>query len=360
VTTLAPSPRRPTGRCLLSVVAPVYEEEAGLAEFHRRASAALTALPEDFGYELVLVDDGSTDTSWGQLRQLAAEDSHVVAHRLSRNFGHQLAITAGTELARGDVVVIIDSDLQDPPELIGEMLARWLEGWDVVYGRRRSRAGESRFKLASARVFYRLLQRLSDVDLPLDAGDFRLMDRRVVDVLVNMPEQNRYIRGMVAWAGFRQCAVDYDRQPRHAGETNYTIRRMFRLAGDATVSFSDWPLTLATKLGFLVSVLSVVFLLGIVVAKIVNPTYALPGYTSLMAVVLFLGGVQMITIGILGQYVARIYRESKRRPLYVVAETAPTVDGRTLPFERASLAITDGDGPQHAVPGTARPSDAAR
>jgi polyisoprenyl-phosphate glycosyltransferase len=323
VTRTAPPPAAvpPARRHLISVVAPVYDEEGGIREFHRRTAAALAALPGEYDCEIVLVDDGSTDGTWQVLNEIAADDPRVVLHRLSRNFGHQVAITAGTELAAGDAVVVLDSDLQDPPELITEMVQRWRDGWDVVYGRRRSRAGESRFKETSARAFYRILNRMSDVELPLDAGDFRLMDRRVVDVLASMPEQNRYIRGMVAWAGFRQCALDYDRDPRHSGDTKYSLLRMLRLAGDAMVSFSDWPLTLATKLGFLVSMAAVVFLVGIVGTKIAHPAFALPGYASLMAVLLFLGGVQLLTIGILGQYVGRIYRESKRRPLYVVADT---------------------------------------
>lgn len=338
MTAVAGDGHRAAPRQLISVVAPVYDEEAGIAEFYRRTAATLAGMPE-LDHEILLVDDGSTDRTWQALAEIAAGDPHVVLHRLSRNFGHQVAITAGTELAGGDVVVVLDSDLQDPPELVPEMVRRWRAGCDVVYGRRRSRAGESRFKAATAQAFYRILNRMSDIDLPVDAGDFRLMDRRVVNVLASMPEQNRYIRGMVAWAGFRQCAVEYDRDPRYAGGTKYSLPRMLRLASDATVSFSDWPLTVATKMGFTVSLSAVVTLMGIVITKIVNPAFALPGYASLMAVLLFLGGVQLLTIGILGQYVGRIYRESKRRPLYVVADTV-----RRSPARGVRPADTDLDG----------------
>lgn len=319
---------RPPGPCLLSVVSPVYNEAGGICEFHRRVTQAMAGLPADLDYELVLVDDGSSDGSFAAMKQLARSDPHVVVHRLSRNFGHQLAITAGTDLARGDVVVVLDSDLQDPPEVVPDMVRLWQQGWDVVYGRRRSRAGESRFKLLTARAFYRLVNAMSEVDLPLDAGDFRLLDRRVAEVLTGMREQNRYVRGLVSWAGFRQCAYDYDRDSRHLGVTSYTPRKMLRLATDGIASFSEVPLTLATRLGFLVSLASVLLLVVLVGAKILHPSYALPGYASLMAVVLFLGGVQLITVGILGQYVGRIYRETKGRPLYVIAETVEGASGR--------------------------------
>lgn len=304
----------------VSVVCPVYNEEGGIEEFHRRTTAAMRAIEPPVEHEIVYINDGSTDRSLSILRKLAEEDPACRIISLSRNFGHQLAITCGIDVARGDAVVVIDSDLQDPPEIIGDMVARWREGTKVVYGVRTHRTGESRFKLLTAKWFYRLLNRLSDTPLPLDSGDFRLMDRQVVDVLKSLREENRYIRGLVAWVGFEQGSVEYQRDHRYAGESKFTLHRMVKFATDGVTSFSEKPLRLSIQLGLVTTLLTLLMATVIVVGKLVNPDSALPGYASLMTVVLFLGGVQLLSIGLLGEYVGRTYREAKRRPLYVVAE----------------------------------------
>ncbi|HEX5585694.1 MAG TPA: glycosyltransferase family 2 protein [Acidimicrobiia bacterium] len=304
---------------LVSIVSPVYQEEAGIEEFHRRLAATLDGIP-GLRFEIVFVNDGSTDGSLEVLREIVAKDPRARVVDLSRNFGHQVALSAGVDHARGDAVVVIDSDLQDPPEVIPEMVERWRKGFKVVYGVRTSRSGETRFKLFTSNVYYGLIDRISEVPLPRQAGDFRLLDRAVVDVLARMPERNRYVRGMVAWVGFPQSAVEYERDPRYAGETKYTLRRMVRLGLDGLTSFSERPLRLATQLGLVVTVLA--FLLGawVIVATIADLGDDGRGWPSLMAVVLFLGGVQLLCIGVLGEYLGRVYRETKGRPLYVVGD----------------------------------------
>jgi polyisoprenyl-phosphate glycosyltransferase len=305
---------------LVSVVGPVMNESDGIRLFYERTTAAMEAIQPPVRHELVLVDDGSTDDSVEVMEKLCADDPRVRLLVLSRDFGHQVAITAGIDNADGDAVVVIDSDLQDPPEVIAEMVQRWREGYKVVYGVRAERAGESRFKLLTAKVFYRLVNRLSDVDLPLDSGDFRLMDRQVVQALREIREENRYIRGLVSWVGFRQCAVEYQRDARFAGTTKFTVRRMLKFALDGITSFSEKPLRLAIQLGAVTTLAALVLALWIAGAKILRPENALPGFASLMIVTLFFGGVQLLSIGLLGEYVGRIYREAKRRPLYLVAE----------------------------------------
>jgi polyisoprenyl-phosphate glycosyltransferase len=307
----------PADRPLISIVSPVYQEEDGIEEFHRRVSSALDGLP-DLDFEFVYVNDGSTDRSFELLQSIVAGDPRVRVVDLSRNFGHQVALSAGVDHARGAAVVVIDSDLQDPPEVIPEMIERWRKGFKVVYGVRASRSGETRFKLLSSKVYYGLIDRISEVPLPRQAGDFRLLDRAVVDVLARMPERNRYVRGMVAWVGFPQSAVEYERDPRYAGETKYTLRRMVRLGLDGVTSFSERPLRLATQLGLVVTVLAFGFAAWTIGASIVDPDGTSRGWPSLMAVVLFLGGVQLLCIGVLGEYLGRVYRETKGRPLYVV------------------------------------------
>ena len=298
----------------VSVVVPVFNEAEVLDVLHRRLTETLERSGESF--ELVLVDDGSRDGSWERMERLAAADRRVVLVRLSRNFGHQMAITAGVDAARGQAVALIDADLQDPPEVLLEMIARWREGFDVVYGRRTRRRGETWFKRASAAGFYRVIRRLTSVDIPADTGDFRLMSRRVVDVLKQFQERNRFVRGMVAWIGWRQTAVAYERAERHAGETKYPLRKMMRFAGDAIVSFSFAPLRLATGLGLLVSTLSFAYAVYAVLARLLG-WGVVHGWASLMVAVLFLGGVQLVSLGIIGEYVGRVYDEVKRRPLYV-------------------------------------------
>jgi len=300
---------------LLSVVAPVFNEAATVAELHRRTAAALADVP----FELILVDDGSTDDTGRLAAAIAADDERVRVVSLSRNFGHQAAITAGLDRARGDATVIIDGDLQDPPEVIARMLERWREGADVVYAVRDRRQGETRLKLATARWFYRVFSKLSPVDLEPDSGDFRLLDRRALDAVNTMRERSRFLRGMTSWVGFRQASVTYERDPRFGGETKYTLPRMLRFSFDAISSFSNVPLQAAMVLGF---VFSIIAFLGIPVAigfRIAGEF--VPGIATVLLVVLLLGGIQLITVGIIGEYLGRVYDEVKRRPLYIVEST---------------------------------------
>jgi dolichol-phosphate mannosyltransferase len=297
---------------LLSVVAPVYNEEATIEEFYTRVCGALEGVP----FELVLVDDGSSDGSPIALDHMAANDPRVRVIYLSRNFGHQTALTAGLDHARGDAVVMLDADLQDPPELIVRMLDHWRAGCDVVYAVREEREGESRFKLATASWFYRLFDKLAQVELQPNSGDFRLLDRRALDALLSMRERNRFLRGMTVWVGYRQAAVPYRRDPRYAGETKYTLSKMLRFSLDAISSFSHRPLQLATLLGFMISTLAFIAIPVVVVLRVLG-SY-LPGFGSITIAVLLLGGIQLIAIGIIGEYVGRIYDEVKDRPLYLV------------------------------------------
>src|ERR1700743_3045831 len=297
---------------LVSVVAPVYNEDGTILEFYARVCAALGELP----FELVLVDDGSTDGTALALDRIADTDPRVRVVSLSRNFGHQTALTAGLDHATGDAVVMLDADLQDPPELITTMLDHWRAGCDVVYAVRRARSGESRFKLATARWVYALFDPLSQIDLSRDSGDFRLLDRRALDALLAMRERNRFLRGMTVWVGYTQAAVPYQRDARYAGETKYPCTKMLRFSLDAILSFSDRPLQLATLLGFLISTLAFIAIPVVVVLRLLG-SY-LPGFGALTIVVLLLGGIQLIAIGIIGEYVGRIYDEVKGRPLYLI------------------------------------------
>ncbi len=303
-----------TGRRLelLSVVAPVYNEEGLIQVFYERVCSALDGIP----FELVLVDDGSSDGSLATLERLAEHDPRVHLVVLSRNFGHQTALTAGLDHATGDAVVMLDADLQDPPELIVQMLDHWRAGIDVVYAVREHREGESRFKLATASWFYRIFDWMTQVQLQHNSGDFRLLDRRALDALQSMRERDRFLRGMTVWVGFRQTAVSYRRDARYAGETKYTLPKMLRFSLDAIVSFSHRPLQLATALGFLFSGLAFVAIPVVIILKILG-SY-LPGFGSITITILLLGGIQLITIGIIGEYVGRIYDEVKGRPLYLV------------------------------------------
>lgn len=304
----------------LSIVVPCFNEEACLAILHDRlTSSARSAVGDD--YEIVLVNDGSRDGSWSLMQSMAAGDPHLVAVNLSRNHGHQLALTAGLDLSRGDRILIIDADLQDPPELLAEMMETMrTQDADVVYGVRRSRAGETAFKRATAHGFYRLLSRATEVDIPVDAGDFRLMSRRALDALLAMPEQARFIRGMVAWIGFRQVPFAYDRQERFAGETKYPLKKMMRFALDALTGFSSAPLKLASHAGLWLSFGSVILVLYIAYAWLVGRS--IQGWTSLMLVVVVLGAIQMFALALMGEYIGRLYNEAKRRPLYIVQEVA--------------------------------------
>ncbi len=308
-------------RPLLSVVAPCYNEEAGLPEFVRRVEGVLQAIGDD--YEIVLINDGSRDATLAVALRLAQENPRLRVLNFLRNFGHQAAVTAGIDAARGDAVVLIDSDLQDPPEVIADMVAKWREGVDVVYGQRRSRAGESGFKLWTAKLFYRVLSAMTDRAIPLDTGDFRLMDRRVAEVLRQMRERHRFIRGMVSWVGGRQEAVLYDRAPRFAGDTKYPLRKMISFALDAITSFSVLPLRLLTYSALAVLGLTLLMAVVVFVAKLVNPTYFIPGYASIMLTIMFFGGINLFAFGILGEYLGRMYESVKGRPLYIVESEFP-------------------------------------
>lgn len=320
---------------LLSIVAPVFNEEQTVAEFHRRVDNALGEVP----HEIVLVDDGSSDGTPEVLSRLAREDAGVRVVSLSRNFGHQAALTAGLDHAGGDAVVMMDSDLQDPPELIPQMLDRWREGFDVISGIREAREGETLFKLATARSFYRLFAKLAQIDLQPQAADFRLLDRGALDALNSMRERNRFLRGMSVWVGFKQVGVPYKRDPRYAGETKYTLRKMARFSIDAVSSFSNVPLQAATALGFLFAGIA---FLGIPVAigfRIAGQF--VPGITTVLLVVLLLGGIQLITVGLIGEYLGRVYEEVKGRPLYIVRKrhniAAPEASAEPTEIETADV-----------------------
>lgn len=302
---------------LISVIVPIYNEVEIIPELHRRLSAAMASMPED--YELLFVNDGSKDGSEHLLRDLAERDSHSRFINLSRNFGHQIAITAGMDLAMGDAVVVIDADLQDPPEVIPELAAKWREGYDVVYAVREKREGDSLFKRATAAAFYRLIAKITNIDIPVDTGDFRLMSRRALEGLKRIREKNRFVRGLVAWLGYRQIGVKFVRHERFAGVTKYPLKKMLRFAFDGITSFSFLPLQLATYMGFLVSGASFLGILYVVYLRLFTDA-TISGWASLMAAILFLGGVQLITIGIIGEYIGRIYDEVKGRPLYLTQE----------------------------------------
>ena len=301
-----------------SLVVPVFNEEAVLPMLLLRLERLLGDL--DAPGEAIFVDDGSSDCSPIVLRQKAKDDPRFRYIGLSRNFGHQIAITAGMDAARGDAIIVMDADLQDPPEVVGEMIARWKDGYEVVYGRRLSREGESPFKTWSASLFYRLLARLSSVDIPRDTGDFRLIDRKVLDAFRAMPERDRFVRGMFAWLGFRQTEVAFHRLPRPAGETKYPLFKMLRLAVNGLVGFSDAPLRLAMWAGFAVSACAALYGLSIVVRALSGDPSLVVGWASIIVVVSFLSGINMILTGLMGLYVGSIYNEVKRRPLYVVRE----------------------------------------
>jgi polyisoprenyl-phosphate glycosyltransferase len=300
-----------------SIVAPIYNELENIPELYRRVREVMDSTGEP--WELILVDDGSSDGSTEAILKLAKEEDCARPVIFARNFGHQIAITAGWDYARGDAIIIIDADLQDPPELILEMAKKWKEGYEVVYAVRTEREGESWFKLWTASLFYRLIYRITDVKIPLDTGDFRLMDRKVVDVLKQMRERHRFPRGMSAWVGFKQIGVEYKRAARKAGETKYPFRKMFRLALNAITSFSYFPLQVATFFGFASAGIAIIAIPFVVYMRITG-SQAFFGQATTLIAVLFLGGVQLISLGILGEYIGRLYDEAKGRPLYIVRE----------------------------------------
>ncbi len=303
-----------------SLVVPIYNEETSIAELYRRLSAVMDELGEPV--ELILVNDGSRDRTLSLLRDLHEKDPRVCYLSLARNFGHQIAVTAGLNFVRGQAIIVLDADLQDPPELIPVLVEKWKEGYQVVYAQRTQRRQENWFKRFPAYVFYRLLRRLADVEIPLDTGDFCLMDRRVVDVLNAMPERNRYIRGLRSWVGLPQTSIRYERDPRFAGEVKYTFSNSLSLAGNGLVSFSRLPLRLSTYVGLLAAVVAVLMAVLVLYWRIESPNSPLTGFATIMIAIFFLGAVQLVSIGILGEYIGRIYEEVKGRPLYVLSEVA--------------------------------------
>ena len=325
---------------VISVVVPLFDEEGNVAELMARIAAIMERAVRPYGdtYEIVAVNDGSRDGTLGALRAARATNRFLTIVDLSRNFGHQIAATAGLDAARGDAVVLMDGDLQDPPELIERFLEKWREGYDVVYATRKARRGEGIFKVFTARVFYRTIRRLTNVSIPVDTGDFRLMSRRVVDALGQTREKHRFLRGLVSWVGYRQIGVEYERDPRHSGATKYPFSKMLTFAIDGITSFSEIPLRFATYLGFTVSVFAFVYIIVVLVNKALGANE--PGYTSIMVALLFLGGVILISLGIIGEYLGRIYDQVKSRPLYLLSSVereASVASSRPAESETASI-----------------------
>lgn len=307
-----------------SIIAPIYNEFENIPALWERISQVMDSTGE--AWELILVDDGSSDGSTDQIRELAASDARVRPVIFARNFGHQIAVTAGLDYARGQAIVVIDADLQDPPEVILELAEKWKEGYDVVYAVRSEREGESWFKLFTASMFYRLIYRITDVKIPLDTGDFRLIDRKVVDVMNSMRERHRFLRGMSAWIGFKQVGVEYKRAARVAGVTKYPFKKMLRLALNAITGFSYFPLQVATYIGFIAAGMAILAIPVVTIMRLVDSQF-FEGQTTTLVSVLFLGGVQLISLGILGEYIGRIYDEVKGRPLYVVSQAPDSTFG---------------------------------
>lgn len=305
-------------KILISVIVPMYNEEAVIPATYSRLKEVLDGLKEN--YEIIFINDGSRDRTRDMLMEICEKDKTVKLIDFARNFGHQVAITAGMDYAAGECMVIIDGDLQDPPELIPKMMELWRQGYDVVYGKRISRQGETIFKKVTAKIFYRLLRSLTDVNIPVDTGDFRLIDRRVCEALKQLPERSRYVRGLMSWVGFKQTPIEFERSERYAGETKYPLKKMLKLAMDGIMSFSYKPLKLSSWLGSLLSVFSFVYLIIVLLQKIFFPESAQSGWASLIAVSLFFNGITLLMLGIIGEYIGRIYDEAKGRPLYIISE----------------------------------------
>ena len=310
--------RRETPAPIFSIVGPVFNEQALIEEFCRRMIEVLESLGQPF--ELVLVNDGSRDRSPEILRRLHEQDERVKVINFSRNFGLQAALTAGLDYARGQAIIVMDTDLQDPPEVVPQLIEKWREGFQLVYAQRAERAGETWFKKFTASAFYRLITKITSVQIPVDTGEFRLLDRKVVDAIKEMREYNRFMRGLSVWVGYRQTGIVYERDARKAGETKFPLKKMVRLALDGITSFSYLPLQLATYFGFTVALFALVGLIAVIVMRLTGNQDAFHGQASTLVSVLFLGGVQLIFLGIIGEYLGRIYDEVKRRPLYIVAE----------------------------------------
>ena len=324
------APLRPT----FSVVVPIWNEEKVIPELYRRVVNIMEST--NATWELICVDDGSRDKSLAMLLELHAKDPRVKVLQFSRNFGHQIAITSGADFAQGDAVIVMDADLQDPPEVVLQMIEKWRAGYEVVYAVRASRQGETKFKLWTASLFYRLLQRITDIHIPLDAGDFRLMDRRVVIAMRHLREQHRFMRGLSSWVGFRQIGIEYERAERYAGETKYPLRKMVRLATSAITGFSHVPLQLATYVGFTLATISLVAIIITIILRLSGSSFFLGQATTLVSV-LFLGGVQLIFLGIIGEYLGRIYDEVKQRPLYIVSRAYGFIPDQAEPPRAVSF-----------------------
>ncbi|EPY7704396.1 MULTISPECIES: glycosyltransferase family 2 protein [Bacillus] len=303
---------------LISVVVPMYFEEEVAQECYNRLKSVM--LQNNINYEFVFVNDGSTDRTMEILSEIAANDFRTKIVNFARNFGHQVAVTAGIAAAKGDAIVIIDADLQDPPEVIPELIAKWEEGYEVVYAKRKQRKGETWFKLLTAKYFYKFLNYMSDIDIPKDTGDFRIIDRKIADVFNQMTERNRFIRGMMSWVGFRQTYVEYERDERFAGETKYPLKKMIKFASDGIIAFSTKPLRIVMSLGLLSVLISIIVLLYTITVKVFGHGTQ-TGWASIMVAITFFSGIQLLGLGIVGQYIARIYDESKNRPIYIVKET---------------------------------------
>lgn len=306
----------------LSVIVPVFNEEEVIDESYRRLTEIAKNIKES--YEIIFVNDGSSDSTEFKIKNICDGDYHIKLINFSRNFGHQSAITAGMKCSKGKAIIVIDADLQDPPEVMVEMVKKWREGYKVVYGKRISREGETLFKKVTAKVFYRFLNYFSDIKIPTDTGDFRLIDRKVCNVMNGLPEHNRYVRGLVAWVGFSQTGVEFVREKRLAGETKYPLKKMIKFSLDAITSFSSKPLKLAFPIGIIISLCSFLYLAYVLIQKITNQT--VPGWASIVAIVLFSNGITFILIGIIGEYIARIYDEVKARPMYVIDEIYSSID----------------------------------
>ena len=326
---------------LISVVVPLYNEDGNVVELIERTTAILerVAAKGGDGYEIVAVNDGSRDGTLATLRALRETNPRIAIVDLSRNFGHQIAATAGLDAARGDAVILMDGDLQDPPELIERFVEKWREGYDVVYATRKARHGESFFKLLTARVFYRTIRRLTNVSIPVDTGDFRLMSRRVVDALAQTREKHRFLRGLVSWVGYKQIGVEYERDARHSGATKYPVSKMLTFAIDGITSFSEIPLRFATYLGFTVSSFAFVYIIVVLVNKALGANE--PGYTSIMVALLFLGGVILISLGIIGEYLGRIYDQVKERPLYFLSSVERDAASASAPVAQIETAAAE-------------------
>lgn len=306
---------------LLSIIVPTYNEEHGINEFYRRTKAVLHGLAPKFSHEIIFINDFSTDKTYEKLKYLADSDPQVKLINFSRNFGNQIAITAGIDVAQGDIAVIIDDDLQDPPELIPSFIEKWETGYKVVYGVRPNRRGVNPLFKYAAKLYYRIISNLSETKIPKDTGDFRLIDKDVLDVLRNMREESRYYRGMVSWVGFKQIGIEYERDPRYAGISTFSPAKYFRFAVNGLTAFTDRPLYFSSILGVAITTISFLFLFLLVGKKIYDPSFSIPGWPSLIALVLFFGGVQLLSIGVVSIYISKIYREVKGRPLYIVEET---------------------------------------